>query len=351
MEFPEPSELRPVVVGYAQVLAQLELEPGEQALVLPNGEWFPDKFTGDADSLSLLVARMQGYAGLEEIEIETALSGETAEGSSCGTGGCGSGGCGTSSTKKVEAPTLTKTARGYLIEVNASAMSHPIAFTAAIARMLGHVRLLEAGKDDPNAKETGVEAAELAATQLGFGVLLLEASYLYSKSCGGPSVGKATVLSCPELALALACFLDFEGQKPRAALAELATTQKAALDEAWTLVQSNPELIQKLKSHPNAVASGKFQLKESRSWLSRLFGQKPSRPKDSAQAALEALERGDSLEHVEALLGKEAPAVTPRSAKTPRAEDDLRDLIDEALAETRAEREREELASAGRSRY
>ena len=49
--------------------------------------------------------------------------------------------------------------------------------------------------------------AELAALSLGFGVLLLEASYLYSKSCGGPSVQRATALQTDELSGLFALFL------------------------------------------------------------------------------------------------------------------------------------------------
>ncbi len=47
------------------------------------------------------------------------------------------------------------------------------------------------------------ELAEATAVALGFGVLLLEASFLYRKSCGGPQVGRATALDHGSLSILL----------------------------------------------------------------------------------------------------------------------------------------------------
>ena len=87
---------RALAQRYARMVDELELEPGEPLLVLPNAEFFPDRFTGDAASVELLAARIQGYAGLESVEIETRLVGteKQAQGGSCGTGSCAAPGCG-----------------------------------------------------------------------------------------------------------------------------------------------------------------------------------------------------------------------------------------------------------------
>ncbi|HET9933212.1 MAG TPA: hypothetical protein VFQ35_21055 [Polyangiaceae bacterium] len=333
MELSDPARLSLVVRRYGEALTALELEPGQQPLVLPTSEWFPDEFKQDQESLERLIARMQGYAGLEKVDIEVALSGMP-KAAGCGTGGCGSGACGTEKAP-AEAPQLSKTESGYSIAMPGSALSHPIAFTASIARMLGCIRLIEAGNEEPDAA-----ISELAAVGLGFGVLLLEASYLYNKSCGGPSVGTATALPLADLALPFALFLATEGHKPRRAMGELATTQRAVLDEACALASSNRTLVQRLREAPERVARGDFSLGETRSWFSRLFSSsKPRKVRDVESAALAALERGEDLDSVAALLQRDASA--ERTSKSPaagRANDDVQSLVDEALAELRSER-------------
>ncbi|MGC4095072.1 MAG: hypothetical protein QM756_45565 [Polyangiaceae bacterium] len=342
MQLSEPARLSILVKHYADVLSALELEPGEQPLILPTAEWFPDTFTHDQESLERLLARMQGYAGLEAVDIEVTLNG-VADKASCGTGGCGSGGCGTSSAKpSSDAPQLAlREGGGYTIGMPAQSLSHPIAFTASLARMLGCVRLREAGGSEPDAAHS-----ELAAVALGFGVLMMEASFLYSKSCGGPSVGRACALTLGDLALPFALFVASEGHKPRRALSELATTQRAVFDEAWELASANPTLVERLRTKPERVAQGDFSLSEERSWLSRLFGgKKPSRPRNTEEAALQALERGDDLDSVAALFGGEPKA--PTAARTPKraSDDDVSGLVDEALAELNRERNAAESAA------
>lgn len=331
MQLPELPLLKVVVQRYAEVVDELDLTPGEQALILPTNEWFPDRFTGDQASFEALVARMQGYAGLEEIELEAQLVG--ADGSpACGPSGCGPSGCGTPKPT-AEGPRLSATRQGFLLEMPAAAVSQPIAFTASVARALGQIRLVKAGDTSGDPMR-----AELAATALGFGVLLMEASYLYSKSCGGPSVGTATALSCGELAVPLALFLACEGHKPRAAVGELSTTQRAVFDDAWALVSSNRSLIESLRSRPDRVKEGRFELGEARSWLARLFaGKKAAPPAAPELVALAALERGESVENVAALLGT-APTTTTRGpARSKPPSDDIDDLVGEALAELRNE--------------
>jgi len=335
---PELPALRTVARKYAEVMARLDLTRGEQPLVLPNGEWFPDTFRHDEESLERLVCRMQGYAGLERLEITSQLLGEPV-GETCGTGGCGSGACGPATAPGDLLPRLARTADGYRLEMPPAALRHPIALTATLARMLGAIALHEKG--DPNPLEA---SAELAAVALGFGVLVLEGSYLYTKSCGGPSVGRATVLSCGELALPFALFLAIEDKRPGDARAELSTTQKAAFDEAWALVQSNRAFVERLSNDPSAVASGAGELREARSWLARVLGIGNRRKqKDAATAALEALERGESLDGIAELLKTDTPQRATDAPRATRArmtrEDDVAALVDEALAELRAQRQ------------
>lgn len=333
----DDASFRALAGRYARLVDDLELERGEPLLVLPNAEFFPDRYSGDAASLEGLVARMQGYAGLEDVEIKTTVVGEPAppKGGGCGTGACGAPGCGPTESNGAAGPRVEHTPNGWIFRVPAEELGHSIVLTARLATALGAVALVERHPQGKTATFDTAQA-ELAATALGFGVLLLEASYLYSKSCGGPNVQRATSLGTEELATSFALFLAREEHALKAALGELGTTQRAVLKEAWALVDECPGLVRLLKQEPERVARGNFSLRDGGSLLSRLFGRSKRASAPSADereaAALRALERGASVEELEDLLG---PAAATTAAKArPLSEEDaeLRALVDEALA-------------------
>src|SRR5687768_5944386 len=110
---------RALAQRYARFVDELELEQGEPLLVLPTAEFFPDRFTGDARSVERLVARMQGYAAIESVEIETRLVGEAAPstGGSCGTGACGAPGCGPSESEGASGPRVERLTDRYVLRV------------------------------------------------------------------------------------------------------------------------------------------------------------------------------------------------------------------------------------------
>jgi hypothetical protein len=297
-------------------------------VILPNGEWFPDKFSGDRESVERLLCRMQGYAGLEDTEIELAFAGEEPEGGACSpgkSGSCGTG-CGAPSTTS-EGAAIARTSEGYVVQLPQGLVTHAIGLTSTLARMLGAIRLAESGAERADGAD-----AELAAVALGFGVLLLEGSYLYSKSCGGPSVGKLTELGCGQLSWAFALFLSSEGHAPGAARRELSVTQQASLDEALALARSNKKLVERLKRDPEKVEAGHFELSPARSWLASVLGLGAKKPADAETAALEALERGEDVEQIAALFER-TPAQPKPKPERPR--DDVADLVDEALREMR----------------
>jgi hypothetical protein len=339
---PETPVLRQVAKGYAEVLSKLELERGEQPVVLPNGEWFPDTFKGDLESLQRLLCRMQGYAGLEATEIEVRFSGdEIGEGAGCAPAKASSCGSCAPSVPGADAVGLERTSDGFVVTLPPTIVSHPLVMTSTVARMLGAIRLAEAGESNPTAAQ-----AELSAVSLGFGVLLLEASYVYAKSCGGPSVTKLTALGCGELSFAFSLFLATEGHQLGGAKKELSTTQRATIDEAWALVGSNKKLVERLQRDPDAVVADRFELGEAHSWLASVLGfGKKKKPADPAAAALEALERGEDVEQIAALFengsaSKSGSSSNGATSQTPkqrpaRPRDDVSDLVDEALREMR----------------
>src|SRR5262245_54440547 len=141
----DDAAFRALAQRYARLVDELELEQGEPLLVLPNAEYFPDRFTGDAASVERLTARMQGYAGLENVEIHTQVVGEPAQasGGGCGTGACGAPGCAPSEADGAKGPRVERTANGYVFRVPSEELGHSIVLTARLATSLGAVALLE----------------------------------------------------------------------------------------------------------------------------------------------------------------------------------------------------------------
>jgi hypothetical protein len=297
--------IRTLAERYAEVVDALAIPAGDPLLVLPNGEFFPDKFTGDAQSVERLAARIQGYAGLEDLAVDARLSGEAAlDAAGCGTGGCGSGACATPATgASTGEPRLERIGTGYVVRVPAAELGHPIVLTARLATAFGAIALLERHPEGATLIADPAEP-ELAAVALGFGVLLLEASYLYKKSCGGPSVSSATALGCDELAVLFALSAAREKHPLREALGELAATQRAAVKDAALVVDECPGLVKLLREEPGRAAQGQFKLRDGRSLWSRMFGRsKPKSEADRIEDALAALERGASVDELHRLVG------------------------------------------------
>ena len=133
--------------------------------------------------------------------------------------------------------------------------------------------LAEAGEDSRR-RDVGV-ASEVIAVASGFGVVLLEGSHVYAKSCGGPSIHRGTALSTSELAVLARALLRDERLAPRAARKHLGATQAEAFDEAAAFVAKNDARLRKLREAPELLETGVFSFGRSRGFFSRLvLGQK-----------------------------------------------------------------------------
>ncbi|MFO0564736.1 MAG: hypothetical protein U0263_03690 [Polyangiaceae bacterium] len=322
---PEPVA-RAIVQRYARILAAFGTEIGARPLVLPNADFFPDTFTGDAKSLKRLVKRMQVHAGMADIPIRPVLVDESEDAHGhAHSGGCGSGGCAVPRAGTDSPARLTEEGDGYRLAFEPGEVRHPVALTTTVARALAMVFLAET-----QTPETPIEApvelsVDLAAVALGFGELLLEGSHVYSKGCGGPSIAKLTALGPAELALACALFVARGGHSARALQKELAPTQREALDEARALLKQNPSIVRQLDEDPARLAAGDFELGTAEApLLSRWFGKK---------------KRDDdlSLDELEAMLS--AAPRPKKAAKKDRETDELSALVDEALRDARADAE------------
>jgi len=287
--------LRWLVSRFAHLKAEHGEAIGRPDLVLPTGEFFPDEFTLDPDGVHRVCKRLLSYApvgadlpvGLGFLEEGEKASG----GGGCGTGACGTGG---GAGGGVSGGTVLETDDGYGITLAVSDTGNPVLMTTALARGVGAIVLSEAGEDAEPEMLGGL--SELTASAIGFGVLMTSGAYVYGKSCGGVRMRQATHLSLEEHAHLLALFCRVHDHKPGAARAHLETTQKEAFEVALAWVDSNPDIVQALREHPETLADGVFQIAETKGLLGRLFGKKPVAPepiapKSKRPARTEAEER------------------------------------------------------------
>jgi hypothetical protein len=326
MQLPPLGAIRALVQRTARLRARLREELGTRPLVLPNPDFFPDAFRPDQNGVRKLVRRMQKHAGMADIPVAVRLvqlENEDACGGSCASKGkdcCG----GSSHALKVDPSFARLVDEGdtWLLQVPDVEVLNPVVLTTNAARALGHVFLRETQPEGRPIDEPVDVTAELAAVCLGFGVLLLEGSHIYQKSCGGPRIGKVTLLGAPELALATALFVQVGGHRARAARKEMSDDQRATFDAANAWAESNRELVDQLRDHPEALVDGKFEVAEAKSLLGRLFGGRKAPARDEVD-----------LDELEQMLAVDPPKAS-RSQRQPDPEhDELRALVDQALDE------------------
>jgi hypothetical protein len=278
MELPDDRTLRELVSRYASIVERFGADIGQRPMVLPNGKFFPDVFSGDFPSVQRLLRRMQGHAGMSDIPIQLGVLDPDAEGEACGTGACGS--CAAPNVSPaVAAARLVDLGDGWRINIAPTEARSPVALTAALARALGQVFLLEETSPERPIEEPLEVTVELTTVALGLGTLLLSGSYLYQKSCGGPNVACLTALGVGELSVAFALFAKHAGHSMRGARAELDATQKEQLSEAETWLLSNPHVSQLLATDPLRLVLGDFELSPPKSWMARLFSASPTAPR------------------------------------------------------------------------
>jgi hypothetical protein len=192
-----------------------------------------------------------------------------------------------------------------------------------LARLFLNETLVEGESIDPPVPVT----VDLVAVALGFGALMLEGSYIYKKSCGGPSVLRATHLGCAELAPAFALFVAGGRHSPRRALRELGTTQKELYREAQAWLDSNPRLVRLLRDDPKELGAGSIALHPPRPSLLRWLGWGKGTTRGSGQE----LDGDQMLAELEELAARAEPRKTPRPVRADPVRDELRALVDEAL--------------------
>ncbi len=325
MELPNNEVRRALVMAYADIITNLVPAAGGRPLVLPNGEFFPDVFTGDQASVQRLLDRMLEHAGLADMAAVVKFWGDDAE-AGCGTGACGT--CGPAPQAESESvERLLDAGDTWQVNVLPGEAAQPVALSSALCRALALAVLREA--DAPPTHLNADLAVDLTAVALGFGVLLLEGSHIYRKSCGGPSIARSTALGPTEVALVLALAAAVNEQPVRSVNKYLSPTQSEAFAEAKAWADSNAPLVQALRQDPERVARGGFELRDASSWLGRWLGGKARRAP--------SVDSASTIEELEAALSAPPSAGAKRLPATPRAHDpkfdEIKRLVDEALSE------------------
>jgi hypothetical protein len=316
MELPNQETLRILVTRYAGFIAEYGDAIGEPELVAPNGDYFPDEWHRDAESVARLLRRMLSYAPVKD-DLPIGIRFYEPDAGNEKKGGCSSGGCSTGGQGAAVRDCLTDTADGYLMDVNVADAGNPTLLVTTLARSIGALVLAEAGEEvDPD--DLGV-MSEIAAVASGFGVLLHQGSYVYGKSCGGARVHQATSLSVEELGVLLALFVRYHDLKASSARRHLDVTQKEAFDCAMEWVDANESLVAALRDRPAEVAEGYVELSPVRGIFGRLFGGGKPKPRDEEDAADEVVRAAQAR-------------VSQRSPEEQRRIDEMRALVDEALS-------------------
>lgn len=268
MELPTETQIRWIFRSTARLLAY-GAEP-VRGLVLPTGAYFPDNFDASPKAVAALCARIQEHAGLAEVTTEVTIAAPdgSMQKASCSSGGCGGGG-----NFETKLDRLARRSDGsYSIAVGAGEVRHSAALTTALARSISLIFLIESGALEGTPVRDIEATADLAATLLGFGVLMTNGSHIYMKGCSGVQVHSATKMSVEELGMALAVFCALHDVADRTAQKHLETTPRESFDEASVWVASNRKLVRLLRSDPIAIEEDRYEIGEARSWLARALG-------------------------------------------------------------------------------
>jgi hypothetical protein len=262
MELPDEDALRWLVATYASLRANHGDGIGTPALVEPTVQFFPEPIQNDAASIAGVLRAMVSHSPVaDDLPIELAFRLADQEGG----GGCSSGACHAPGADTVAKSGVEETPGGYRVVLEAPALHHLDALAASLARAVGALVLFEVNDDASAAR------SEVAAIVCGFGVLVANGSAVWSKSCGGLRMARSTALSVEEAAVGLALFLKLHGERPSRARKYLGATQREAFAGACDWVDSNAELVERLRESPSTLVGAGITMEPVRgivgSWL------------------------------------------------------------------------------------
>lgn len=320
MDLPAEPQLRWILKSAANLL-ELGAEP-VRGLILPNAEFFPDRFDGTPRSIAALMARIQDHAGLGDLKVDLTLvtpEGETQK-VSCSSGACGTGGKIDTSIERLS----RRDDGSYDLTLSTGEASSPVVLTTIMVRAIATMFMTEADGYAGVPRAEHEPLTDLAAVLLGFGVLMSNGAYIYMKGCGGVKVHSATKMPVDEITVGLGIFCRLYDVPERTASKHLELTPSEHFDEAYAWASSNTAVVKMLKKSPDAIRAGEYSLGPSRSWLARVLGVGGKKRARTADEELAELERS-----------VRAGAVTKKAVDPARAKKlaEIQALYDESLEE------------------
>jgi hypothetical protein len=125
MDLPAEPQLR-WILRHTAALLELGAEP-VSGLVLPTGDFFPDRFDGSPASLAALMQRVQKLAGLSDLQVDLVVV--TPEGEEQ-TVSCSSGACGGTGKIEIRSDRVAKRDDGsYAVTIGAGEIKSPTVLT------------------------------------------------------------------------------------------------------------------------------------------------------------------------------------------------------------------------------
>ena len=281
----DPSHLQGVADA-TSLYAELVLELGEYlqgaTLVLPDNEHFPDDVDASPTGVRILLERVLTYTPVPG-DAAFELHFHTPDDDGDASGGCGSGACapkaGAASPWMLSSAPLEADDSGtWHLTVGVQDVRNPIRLMSQLSRLAGDWLLAHALDADARlAPFERAVRAEVAAVACGLGPLLLAASHMESKGCGGVRVYEGTALPPPVLAALTVLFAEQHDETAalRRAASLLSPTPREALEEARAFFTKRPGFVQQLKTTPESVAFH-CDFGPEEGLLRRLFGAKSS---------------------------------------------------------------------------
>ncbi len=268
---------------YAEIVVELGEYLQGATLVLPDNEHFPDDVDASPTGVRILFERVLTYTPIPadlafELHFHTPDDDEGGGGGSCGTGGCGPKAGAASPWMLTQGPLTADESDTWHLTVGVQDVRNPTRLMSQLARLAGDWLLAQALETKRSlAPFERAVRAETAAIACGLGPLLLAASHMESKGCGGVRVYEGTALPPPVLAALTVLFAEQHDEQHalRRAASLLSPTPREALEQFRAFFTKRPDFVQQLKNMPESVAFH-CDFGPEQGLLKRLFGSKSS---------------------------------------------------------------------------
>ena len=196
----------------------------ETSLILPNSEFFPDKANELHQMATHIGERVINYAGLSHWPFQLVPPTEFSAEPPLLLGlDCHSRSQVADSIKVMDL-TSPNTSPALVLSYASSQMKKPEDFVAGFAHLVAQHYLLQSQQLPPGGQEYFVEATEVIAVFMGFGVMLANSAYTFRGGCSrcyDPAANRQAALSEHEVVYALALFCLLKEIPARQALKAL----------------------------------------------------------------------------------------------------------------------------------